>query len=342
MTHTGGLLPSTRLAVQVAAAGALSALVVDQFGLERPYWVMMSAVLVMVGSVGETLAKGLDRTVGTLLGIIAGIGFDAVATRLGVPELPVLAAAIAATAFQQFVSYRAMIAALTVALVILFRLGGADDSVLLARLTDTAIGAAIAGLTSLLILPIPTQRPVKAAIDAYLGSLAAMIDKALAALASGVWNDTAQPTPEALRTTEASFEDLSDALRLQMSLIGGRGRMARIAHAALPALRSHAESVADAARAAASAHVGGAVSEELSDARRTLADNLAVISVALTDGRSAPVSPLDPILQRMEQVLSPRFAADAGTRGDVILFLNAMLALRRFNRALRHIASQCG
>lgn len=342
MIIASGLLPSTRLAVQVAAAGALSALAVDLFGFERPYWVMMSAVLVMVGSVGETFAKGLDRTLGTLLGLVAGIGFDAVAVRIGVPELPLLVAAIAATAFLQFVSYRAMIAALTVALVILFRIGGADDSVLFARLMDTAVGAAIAGLTSLLILPIPTQRPVKAAIDAYVASIAAMVDQALASLAAGRWSDAAQPAPETLRSSEAAFEDLSDALRLQMSLIGGRGRMARTAHAALPTLRSHAESLADAARAAASGHVAANVPDEIAEARRMLADNLAAIRLALTYGRPATIVALDPILQRMEQTVAPRFAADIDARGEIVRFLNAMLALRRFNRALRHIASRAG
>lgn len=342
MSHAAGLLPSTRLAIQVAVAGAVSALVVNQFGLERPYWVMMSAVLVMVGSVGETFARGLDRTVGTLLGIVAGIGFDALAVRLGVWELPLLAAAIAATAFLQFVSYRAMISALTVSLVILFRLGGAEDSVLLARLLDTAIGAAIAGLTSLMILPIPTQRPVKAAIDAYVGSLAALVDQALVALTSGTWDEAAQASPEALRSSEASFESLADALRLQMSLIGGGGRTAGLAHAALPALRSHAESLADAARAAAPGGVGAAVAGELSEARRTVADNLRAIGAALTGGGTARITPLDPVLQRIEEALSPRLLSDPGRRGDIVLFLNAMLALRRLNRALRHLATQCG
>lgn len=336
----GSLLPSTRLAIQVAAAGVLSALFVDVVGVERPYWVMMTAVLVMVGSVGETLAKALDRTVGTLLGLVAGLLLHAAAGAVGIPDPVLLLGSVAGMVFFQFVSYRLMVVMLTVMLVVLFRMGGADDGVLLARLYDTALGAAIAGLVSLVVLPIPTQRPVKAAIEAYLAVLATVTDRALAGIIAGRWEESAEGRAEDLRTSEATFETMGSALRLQSALIGGRGRRARLAEAVLPSLRGHVEALVEAARPAAQGGLGREVAGDLEAVRTLIASNLDSVRAALVDGRPATVEPLTKLYGRIEGRLAPRLVQDPAGRHEVIVLLNALLALRRLNRALHHVATE--
>src|SRR5699024_8425808 len=68
--------PTTRAAIQVACAGAAAIFFGELVSSTRWYWAVITAFVVFAGtgSRGELLIKAWRRTVGTLLGVIAGVG----------------------------------------------------------------------------------------------------------------------------------------------------------------------------------------------------------------------------------------------------------------------------
>jgi Fusaric acid resistance protein-like len=330
------ILPSTRLAIQVGASALVALAFVDEVDLERPYWVVLTAVIVMVGSFGETLARSIDRTVGTLLGLLAGFAIYWAATSLSIPGIVLLAVSAPCVIFFKFASYRLFVVAITVLLVFLFRLGGGDDALLIARLVDTAIGAAIATVVSLAVLRIPTLKPVTTTIDAYVEALKAMVHDSLGAVVAGEWSEAIDSRANALRDSETGLERLIDALKMESALLGGGGRVARGALSLLPIVRWHVDTMIQAAEPAALCGLGPEIAEELKSIDARIAANLELLRQALETGVQQPVPRLDDYAERIETTLAPKLAEGAGTRRDVMTVLNVILALRRLNRGIRH------
>lgn len=336
-----GLLPSTRLAIQ-AGVSALAALVFVNFvNIDRPYWVIMTAVVVMVGTSGETLAKSMDRTLGTLFGLIAGLAIYWVTVLIHVPAVVLLVIAVPSIVVLKFASYRLMVAAVTATVVLLLELGGASQSLILSRLVDTAIGAAIAVATSFLILRLPTRRPILETVDAYDTALAAMVHDSLQAVIEGRWSADIGTRVGQLRASAANFEPLADALRAESALIGG-GDIARAALAVLPVLRGHADSIISAAQAAARTGLGAEITEELQQVDRQICANLDAVRTALETGTPQAVPRLDSDYQAIQQRLLPKLGEGARSRHDVVAILNLLLALRRLNHGLRNVMANLG
>src|SRR6202000_1716641 len=70
-----GLLPTTRQAIQVSIAAALAIVVGELVSPARWYWAVIATFVILAGthSWGETLTKGWQRLVGTVLGVPCGV-----------------------------------------------------------------------------------------------------------------------------------------------------------------------------------------------------------------------------------------------------------------------------
>jgi hypothetical protein len=336
------ILPSTRLAIQVAASGLVALIFVDIVNLERPYWVVLTAVVVMVGTFGETLTKSIDRTVGTLVGLAIGVAIYWTAIQIRFPTIILLVVAMPSVIFFKFASYRLMIVALTILLVFLFLLGGATDGLLIARLVDTAIGAAIATVVSLAVLPIPTRKPVVQTVDAYVAALKTMVQDSLRALAAGEWDEAIDKRANALRGSEADLERLAESLKIESALIGGSGQLARGAMSLLPVLRGHVDSIVQACEPAARSGLGPEIAPDLKAIDQLVSANLDRLRDALVTGAKQTIPRLDAPAGRIEDALAPKLSENPATRRDVMTVLNAILALRRLNRGLRHAVERAG
>lgn len=330
------ILPSTRLAIQAAASGLVALIFVDMVDLERPYWVVLTAIVVMVGSVGETLSKSIDRTVGTLVGLAVGIIVYSATVQVGFPAIILLVVAVPSVIFFKFASYRMMIVALTILLVFLFRLGDATDALLIARLVDTAIGAAIATVVSVAVLPIPTRKPVVETVDAYIEALQVMVHDSLQAVVAGQWNKAIDAKANALRASEANLERLADSLRVESALLGRSGRLARGALSLLPVLGGHVDNIVQASEPAARSGLGPDLAADLRTIDQQISDNLDRFRDALVTGDSQTIPRLDAPTGRIEEALAPKLSENPAMRGRVMTMLNTILALRRLNRGLRH------
>src|SRR6185437_5398205 len=70
-----GLRPTTRQAIQVSVAAALCIITGEMVSPSRWYWAVIAAFVIFAGtnSWGETLTKGWQRLLGTVLGVPCGV-----------------------------------------------------------------------------------------------------------------------------------------------------------------------------------------------------------------------------------------------------------------------------
>ena len=329
------MLPSTRLAIQAGVSALAAVIFVNFVSLDRPYWVILTAVVVMVGTAGETLTKSIDRTLGTLLGLITGIAVYWVTALAHLPAIVLLLFTAPSVVFLRFANYRLMVTAITASVVWLLELGGATQSLIFARLVDTAIGAVIGVSTSFLILRLPTRRPVLETIEAYNKTLATMVHGSLQAVIDGRWRVAIDSKANQLRDSDADFERLVEALRAESTFIGG-GDVARAALTILPLLRGHVDMIIQAAQAATASGLGKVIATELQDVDRQIAANLDAVQSALETGRSQEIPTLDKYYEAIQERLLPKLKEGPEIRRGVVAILDVMLALRRLNRSLRN------
>ncbi len=164
-----GLLQTTRVAVQGLVATLATTAIYLGFHLDHGYWATLTVAFVLGGSFGETVARARTRLVGTVVGVAAGL-----AVGLTVGDALAIGATLAVAAFalalvtmrdRYDVSCACVAFGVLLGLHLISGLGAAG---MIARLYDTAIGAAAALLCARFVLPVALVDPTKVEITAYL------------------------------------------------------------------------------------------------------------------------------------------------------------------------------
>jgi hypothetical protein len=176
-TASARLAPNVRVAVQMCVAATAALILGDALDGRRYYWAVIAAFVTFMGvhNAGEQLRKGSLRVVGTLAGVLIG----ALLAHLVGPHVVVALAVILVALFLGMwlmrSSYAWFVVAITIAVSQLYvELNEYSDDLLLLRLEETAIGAAAALLTVLLVVPLRTHRVVRVATREYLTELASL------------------------------------------------------------------------------------------------------------------------------------------------------------------------
>ncbi len=151
--------------------------------LRHPSWVFWSAFVVIAGSAGESLRRVAYRVFGTVAGTTAGV-LAIVATPDSVSVSVVLTVvAVFLAIFFAPTSYSAMVFWLSFAVVVVFaHLGAKASDLLVQRPATAALGAAIAAVVALVIIPVRVT-------GRYRQQLARMLD--LTAPAVDAWVEVA-------------------------------------------------------------------------------------------------------------------------------------------------------
>lgn len=151
-------------AYQALVAGGLSIILGYLLTSTHQYWILLTAFLVLLGteSVGRTYIKAFQRSFGTVLGGIAGFALAISVEGQPVFQLIFLFACIFFAFYLFSVSYTMMSFFITMMMALMYDLllGGVTYQLLLARVMDTIIGAAIAFVVSSWLLPIKTKDKV--------------------------------------------------------------------------------------------------------------------------------------------------------------------------------------
>ena len=166
---------ATMLGFQASLAAFLAMLVVYFTSLEQSSVIFLTAFLVIAGSTGESLRRMSLRVVGTVAGVVAGVILSFILTNLnaGSTTLIILIAVFMfLTAFFATTSYTWMIIWISIVVTLLvIELGGVPADVLIYRPLNTFIGASLAALVVVFVLPIRTRELFNNALSKFLNSL---------------------------------------------------------------------------------------------------------------------------------------------------------------------------
>ena len=179
--HAGmRMRPTTRQAIQVLVSASI-ALGIGQFvSQERWYWAVLAAYVAISGTNSrlETVNKGWQRLIGTLIGIVVG-------SLIAFALHGHLLAAIVLILFSFFMvfywasaNYAISVIFVTIMLSSLYVINGEFSiSLLLLRLGETGIGAVIGIFTALFVFPIYTGKLVRTTLLSFLTNLGQAVDQ---------------------------------------------------------------------------------------------------------------------------------------------------------------------
>lgn len=244
---------NTRQAIQVGIAGGLAILAGRELSPTRYYWAVIAAFIMFTGTATrtETFVKGANRVLGTMVGLLASIWLAQLTTGHIVWMLLVIVASMFCGFYLIRLSYAYMIFFITIMVAQLYTvLHEFTPGLLVLRLEETAIGAAIGFLVALVVVPLSTRDTVRTARDNLFTALADLLTAAADRLQG-------QENPEQSLDLDALSRVLDDRLRqlalvakpLTRPLLGGTGSLSTRHRLALYAATStHARALAVAMR----------------------------------------------------------------------------------------------
>jgi Fusaric acid resistance protein-like len=193
-----GLRQTTRQAIQVSVAASLAIVIGESLAPTRWYWAVIAAFVIFAGtnSWAETLTKGWQRLLGTVLGVPCGL---LVATLFAGDKTASLAA-IFVCLFCAFyfmtIAYSLMTFWITTMLALLYGLlGEFSVGVLMLRIEETAIGAVIGIAVAILVLPTNARTAIREDTKTFLTSLSDLIEISTATMFGG--DEVVSPTEQA-------------------------------------------------------------------------------------------------------------------------------------------------
>ncbi|WHY73044.1 FUSC family protein [Fictibacillus enclensis] len=174
-----GLRPTTKKAIQAVIAGGLAILAGHLYSPAHQYWILLSCFVVLLGTetVGGTLVKALQRSVGTFLGAIAGFLIALFLT--GIQDVIVLFFCVFMAFYLLPISYTLMMFWITMLLALMYDilLGGITEQVMAARVIDTIAGVGLGFIVSALIFPQKTRDKVTTSTTDYLDALKEYVNR---------------------------------------------------------------------------------------------------------------------------------------------------------------------
>ncbi|MBN9113473.1 MAG: FUSC family protein [Pseudonocardia sp.] len=215
----GGLELTTRQAVQVLVATSLAIVGGELISPSRWYWAVIAAFIVFAGTAsrGDVLNRGAQRVVGTIGGVIAGMGLAALVGDQRLVAIVLLFACVFLALYLVRISQALMAFWITTVLALLYGLiGQFSAGTLLVRIEETAVGAALGMLAGYLVLPKRTREAFGEALDAAVDASDAALDAAVARLTGRDPSTTpvelARDLDESLATLRARVKPLGNPL----------------------------------------------------------------------------------------------------------------------------------
>jgi uncharacterized membrane protein YgaE (UPF0421/DUF939 family) len=179
---------STRNAIQIGVAAGAAIILGDLVSPQRFYWAVLAAFITFMGAhnSGEQVRKALFRVGGTVVGIFFG---SLLVTAVGHHTLWSIVTVLVSLFLGVYlfrISYALFAIAVTVTVSQLYQqLGEFTNSLLLVRLEETALGAAVAIIVVMLVLPLHTRRVLRVAVRQHIEAVGRLVDHATARLQSG-------------------------------------------------------------------------------------------------------------------------------------------------------------
>ncbi|UOZ03640.1 FUSC family protein [Amycolatopsis sp. WQ 127309] len=172
---------TTRQAVQVAVAGGLAIVLGRLLSEQRYYWAVIAAFVAFTGTAtrSEVFLKSVNRVAGTLVGLGAGIGLAHLTAGHPAAVLAVIVGSMFCGFYLQRLSYAYMIFFVTIMVSQLYSvLNEFSTGLLVLRLEETAIGAAVGVGVGLVLTPLSTRDTVRTTHRALARTLSELLTAA--------------------------------------------------------------------------------------------------------------------------------------------------------------------
>jgi uncharacterized membrane protein YccC len=335
-----GLLPSTRQAIQVAVAAALAIVVGEAISPSHWYWAVIAAFVIFVGtnSWAETLNKGWQRLLGTVLGVPSGVLVATLVSGNTIASLVMIFVCLFCAFYFMKVTYSLMTFWISTMLALMYGLlGEFTFGLLLLRIEETAVGAVIGIAAAVLVLPINTRAKIRGDAHTFFLTLSDLVEASVTSLLG---------TPAPARLTETARQLGRD---LQQVRITARPMTAGVAGLAgrrtmRHGLRMLAASDRYARMLARNSEIHIETSAELADAIRSTAGqirrNIEMLITSLEFNRAATVFPSTDYIDTAETLA--RQHVDQPLAPDHQRLMNALHALRQIDRVLIDAATDLG
>lgn len=222
-----GWRPTTRMAVQVMVAAALSTVVGELISADRWYWAVVTSFMIFAGTTTRSgiLTKAWRRVVGTLAGL--AVGFALAFLLAGSP--PALIVMCVASVFCMLyfgpLNYVWQSFFITVLLAAMFGLLGILDHELLElRLAETAVGAVIGVACAYLVFSTSSRPALLHQMDVYFDALDDLLRQVrTAATRPGL----AEPVLAGVRRLDTAHVELRDfASGMSVGFVTGKRTLA--------------------------------------------------------------------------------------------------------------------
>ena len=193
-----GMLPTTRQAIQVAVAASLAIVVGEIVSPSHWYWAAIAAFVIFAGtnSWAETLDKGWQRLLGTVLGVPSGVLVATLVSGNKIASLAMIFVCLFCAFYFMKVTYSLMTFWISTMLALMYGLlGEFTYGLLLLRIEETAVGAVIGIAAAVLVLPINTRAKIRGDAHTFFLTLADLVEASVASLLG---------TPAPARLTETA------------------------------------------------------------------------------------------------------------------------------------------
>jgi uncharacterized membrane protein YccC len=284
--RAAGLPRYTRNAIQIGiAAGAAIALGV-LISPQRYYWAVLAAFITFMGAhnAGEQIRKALFRVAGTVIGIGVGSLLVSAVGHHTLWSITIVLVSLFLGLYLFRVSYAFMALAITVSVSQLYQqLGEFTNSLLLVRLEETALGAAVAIVVVMLVLPLRTRQVLRVALRQHLEAVELLVDHASARL-MGREDGIDSTLRSDARAVDAAYQAVvATAQPVQRTIWGGADRDIVLTLRLTSASRNYSRNlVADTER---SRPPGVSPFLNVARASTTLHESIDVVAHALTGPR---------------------------------------------------------
>ncbi|OBF68989.1 hypothetical protein A5753_21975 [Mycobacterium sp. 852002-51971_SCH5477799-a] len=347
--ETAGLRPTTRQAIQVAVAASLAIVVGELVSPARWYWAVIAAFVIFAGtnSWGETLTKGWQRLLGTLLGVPCGVLVATLLTGHKTAALAGIFVCLFCAFYFMTVTYSLMTFWITTMLALLYGLlGQFSFGVLMLRIEETAIGAVIGATVAVAVLPTNTRTAIRGDARAFLTSLSVLIEISAATM-FGV-QDSSSPSEQARQLDRDLQQFRVTAKPLVAGVAGLAGRRSilralRIFAACDRYGRSLARSAEQYRDPVRSASLVSELAQAFSAAAAQTRRNIDALQEAIEGGHAPTLVSATDELDAAETVARQQGGDGPGdTAPDTRRFLTAVHALRQIERAVITAATNLG
>lgn len=221
-----GLRPiaSTRMAIQMAVALALSFVTGYVFFAERWAWIVLTAFIVLSGNRGrlEVAYKSVLRVAGAAAGTLLAVAFSAHAGGHDAATVTLILGAVFLGVWLRPIGYAWWALCVTLALALLQGFAGAPaPAILWPRLEEILIGAAIGVATAWWLLPVRSSDVLRRRIADALAALSDALDPAARAGADASDNPAPRDAAaDAFSAALAAVEQIAPAFRAARAITG--------------------------------------------------------------------------------------------------------------------------